>query len=428
MRMPERRDRTSFPSAMALILLLIAMSACDVEQRTHAASQPSASASTSLNSQDREFLERAAQGNNAETAIGGLVEGRAARAEIAEFGRRMVADHGAANMKLAAIARALSIALPSSLGDHQAGFDRLASRKGDDFDDEFAEVMVGDHHDAVRLYRSEAEHGTNAVLREYAASILPRIEAHLEDAKALKRRVLRVCADPNNLPFSNARLEGFENRIADLVARDLHARVEYTWWAQRRGFVRNTLRAGKCDLILGIPSSFELAQATRPYYRSSYVFVWRSDRRYRIESFDDPVLRDLKIGVHLVGDDGANTPPAHALANRGMVKNVRGYTLYGDYRKESPPSRLIEAVANGEVDVAVAWGPLAGFYAKRQNVALTIAPVSPQIDLPFLPFVFDIAFGVRRGDAAFRNELDAVLQRRDAEIARILDEYGVPRV
>lgn len=426
--MPERHARRRFLSAVALILLVFVMSACDVQQRTHAASRPSASESTPLHSLDREFLERAAQGNNAETAIGGLVEGRAARTEIAEFGRRMVADHGAANQRLAAIARDLSIALPSSLGDHQAGFDRLASKKGDAFDDEFAEVMIGDHHNAVRLYRSQIENGTNGPLKEYAASLLPRIEAHLEDAKALKRRVLRVCADPNNLPFSNARLEGFENRIADLVARDLHARVEYTWWAQRRGFVRNTLRAGKCDLILGIPSSFELAQATRPYYRSSYFFVWRSDRHYRIESFDDPVLRHLTIGVHLVGDDGANTPPAHALANRGIVRNVRGYTLYGDYREDSPPSRLIEAVAKGEVDVAIAWGPLAGFYAKRSKVPLTIAPVSPQIDVPFLPFVFDIALGVRRGEQALRSELDAVLQKHDAEITRILDEYGVPRV
>ena len=248
-----------------------------------------------------------------------------------------------------------------------------------------------------------------------------------ETAKA-QQRVLRVCADPNNLPFTNARLEGFENRIAEVIARDLGARVEYTWWAQRRGFVRNTLRAGTCDVILGIPSSFELAQATRPYYRSTYVFVWRTDRGYDIESFDDPLLRKLQVGVHLVGDDGANTPPAHALSNRGIVNNVRGYTLYGDYRQESPPARLIEAVANDDVDVAVVWGPLAGYYAGRQRVPLTIVPVSPQIDTPFLPFVFDIAVGVRRGEDAFRDSIDAILERREPEIARILDEYNVPRV
>jgi mxaJ protein len=410
------------------VLTIAALAACYPEQEVHPTPSRAQAGSASLNSQDRDFLLRAAQGNNAEVAIGRLVEGRAARSDVVEFGRMMVTDHGAASMHLSAVARAHSVAMPSSLGEHQAGFDRLVSKKGQPFDDQFIEVMIGDHHDAVRLYRSQIGSGTNGPLKAYASATLPRIEAHLEKAKALKHRVLRVCADPNNLPFSNARLEGFENRIADLLARDLHARVEYRWWAQRRGFVRNTLRAGQCDVILGIPSGFELAQATRPYYRSSYVFVSRRDRRYRIESFDDPVLRRLRIGVHLVGDDGANTPPAHALANRGIVTNVRGYTLYGDYRQESPPSRLIEAVAKGEVDVAVAWGPLAGYYAPKQKVPLTIVPVSPQIDLPFLPFVFDIALGVRRGETAFRNELDAILRKRDAEIVRILDDYGVPRL
>ena len=174
--------------------------------------------------------------------------------------------------------------------------------------------------------------------------------------------------------------------------------------------------------------TFELAQATRPYYRSSYVFVWRSDRPYAIASLDDPMLRGLTIGVHLVGDDGANTPPAHALAKRGIVENVRGYTLYGDYREENPPARLIEAVAKGDIDVAIAWGPLAGYYARRQSVPLEVVPVSPQIDLPFLPFVFDIAVGVRRGEDRFREEIDAVLRKRRNEIATILDEYGVPRL
>jgi mxaJ protein len=245
---------------------------------------------------------------------------------------------------------------------------------------------------------------------------------------ASSERVLRVCADPNNLPFTNERLEGFENRIAELIAQELGARIEYTWWAQRRGFIRSTLRAELCDVVMGIPSSFELALPTRPYYRSTYVFVTRRDRNLDIESFDDPRLRELRVGVHLVGDDGANTPPAHALSNRGIINNVRGYTLYGDYREDSPPARMIEAVARDEIDVAVAWGPLAGYYAPRQEVPLEIVPVSPQIDLPFLPFVYDIAVGVRRGEDDFREEIDTVLRRRSVEIAKILDDYGVPRL
>jgi mxaJ protein len=240
--------------------------------------------------------------------------------------------------------------------------------------------------------------------------------------------VLRVCADPNNLPFSNERGEGFENKIAVMLAEDLHERLEYTWWAQRRGFFRSTLKAGLCDVVVGVPSSFELAATTAPYYRSTYVFVYRKGRGLSVNSFDDAVLRELKVGVQLVGDDGANTPPAHALTARGVIRNVRGYTLYGDYKERNPPARIVDAVTKGEVDVAVVWGPLAGYFAPRGRVPLEVVPVSPQFDLPFLPFVYDISMGVRRGDDDLRQQLDGFLERRRPEIERILDEYGVPRV
>jgi mxaJ protein len=241
-------------------------------------------------------------------------------------------------------------------------------------------------------------------------------------------RELRVCADPNNLPFSNSHREGFENKLAELIARDLNARVQYTWWAQRRGFFRSTLNAGKCDIVMGVASGFELALTTNPYYRSSYVFVTRDDRNLDVHSFDDPRLRKLRIGVHLVGDDGANTPPAHALSSRGVVGNVRGYMLTGDYSRANPPARLIEAVSAGDVDIAVAWGPLAGYFAKVSNVKLRLVPVSPAIDLPFLPEVYDISLAVRRGDKQLRAELDAVLEREQGPIAAILTEFGVPRL
>jgi mxaJ protein len=238
--------------------------------------------------------------------------------------------------------------------------------------------------------------------------------------------VLRVCADPNNMPFSNERGEGFENKVVDLIAKDLGARVEYTWWAQRRGFFRSTLRAGLCDLVAGVPSGFEPAQTTSPYYRSTYVFVYRKGGGVAVRSFDDPALRQLKIGVQMIGDDFANTPPAHALTNR-HITNVRGYMVYGDYSKPSPAANIIEAVERREVDVAVVWGPLAGYFARRR-AGLEVVPVSPQIDLPFLPFVYDISMGVRRGDNTFRDEIEGVIDRRRAEIEKILDEYGVPRV
>jgi mxaJ protein len=237
---------------------------------------------------------------------------------------------------------------------------------------------------------------------------------------------LRVCADPNNMPFSNEHGDGFENKIADLIAREMSVPVEYTWWAQRRGFFRNTLRAGLCDVVIGVPSSFELAATTRSYYRSTYVFVTRRDRKLEIRSFDDPILRDLNIGVQLVGDDGANTPPVHALNNRGMVDNLKGYTLYGDYKNESPPARVLDAVEKGEVDVAIAWGPLAGFYSQHRD--LVVRPVSPEIDLPYLPFVYDISVGVRRGEDELRAKIDDILDRRHSDIEAILDRFDVPRV
>jgi mxaJ protein len=242
------------------------------------------------------------------------------------------------------------------------------------------------------------------------------------------REVLRVCSDPNNLPFSNDRQEGFENKIAELVAREMHLKLEYTWWAQRRGFVRNTLRSNLCDLIVGMPSSSELALTTAPYYRSTYVFVSRKDRALNIHSFDDGVLRKLKIGVQMVGDDSANTPPAHALSNRKIIDNVKGYTVYGDYAQPNPTARVVQAVAKGEVDVAVVWGPIAGFFIKHERLPLTVVPVQPQIDLPYLPFVYDISMGVRRGDDAFKEQLEKILEQRRAEIEKILNEYGVPRV
>lgn len=239
--------------------------------------------------------------------------------------------------------------------------------------------------------------------------------------------VLRVCADPNNLPYSNAAGEGFENRIAAIVADDLGKRVQYTWWAQRRGFIRSTLNARQCDLIVGIPSSIEMLLTTRPYYRSTYVFVQRQGD-VPITSFDDPRLRRMRIGVQLIGDDGVNSPPVHALGNRGISDNLVGYLVYGDYAEPHPVTRVVDAVVNGEVDVAVVWGPIAGWAATRAPVPLTLTPVSPQIDVPFLPFVYDMAMGVRRTDVALRDTLEAVMRRRSAEIDAVLAEYGVPLV
>lgn len=243
-----------------------------------------------------------------------------------------------------------------------------------------------------------------------------------------ERRVLRVAADPNNLPFSNERREGFENRIAELIARELDVEIEYEWRAQRRGFFRQTLKEGDVDLILGVPARFEMALTTKPYYRSTYVFVSRKDRNLDVRSFDDPVLRKLRVGVQLVGDDGTNTPPAHALAARGVVGNLVGYMVYGNYAEESPPARIVEAVAKREIDLAVVWGPLAGYHAKRQEAELVLTPVPPKDERTGLPFAFAISLGVRKDNKELRDRMDGILERNRTEIEAILEEYGMPQV
>jgi mxaJ protein len=246
-------------------------------------------------------------------------------------------------------------------------------------------------------------------------------------ASGVQARELRVCADPNNLPFSNEAGEGFENKIVSLVAQELNAEIRYTWWAQRRGFLRNTLKAETCDLVLGLPANLEGVRTTTPYYRSSYVFVTRTDGP-DVQSFNDPVLHQVKIGVHLIGDDGSNTPPAHALSRRGIIDNVRGFMIYGDYNDPNPPARIIEALGKGEIDVAIVWGPLGGYFAEREGVPLKVTPVRPIFDGPQLPMIFDISMAVRKENDTLRQEVDAALARRRPEVDAILAAYGVPRL
>jgi mxaJ protein len=241
-------------------------------------------------------------------------------------------------------------------------------------------------------------------------------------------RPLKVCADPNNLPFSNRAQQGFENRLAELVAKDLGRPIQYVWWAQRRGYVRNTIKDRKCDLWPGVASSVEMLATTRPYYRSTYVFVTRADRGLDIGSFDDPRLRKLTVGVQMVGNDAANTPPAHALARRGIINNVRGYMLYGDYSRPNPPAAVVEAVDRGDIDVAVVWGPLAGYFATRAAHPLRLTPVQPWLDGPQWPMAFDISMGVRRDDVKLRRTLDRELEKLRPQVQRLLADYHVPQL
>ena len=237
--------------------------------------------------------------------------------------------------------------------------------------------------------------------------------------------VLRVCADPNNMPFSNQRQEGLENKLAELVAEQMGAKLEYSWWSERGSLVKNTLNSGRCDVLMGVPASLDQVTATDPYYRSTYVFVTRRDRDLSITSLGDPRLSDLKIGIHVVGDDLA--PPAYALARRGLTRNVVGFSLFGTYGEQNPPRKLVDAVERGDVDVAIVWGPFAGFFAQSASTPLDITPVTPRMFFG-VPFTYDISLGVRKGNDTLKDELNGVLQRESAAIQRLLAQYGVPEV
>jgi mxaJ protein len=239
------------------------------------------------------------------------------------------------------------------------------------------------------------------------------------------KRVLHIAADPNNLPFTNDKGEGFENKIAELIAKDLNADIQYSWSAQRRGFFRDMIKKGDCDLTLSMPTDAERAAPSKPYYRSSYVFVSRKDRKLDLKSLGDPALKKLKIGIQLI--IGGSTPPGQALANRGIIDNVVGYKVAGDYRETSPTRNIIDAVVKGDVDVALVWGPMAGYFAKKSDVPLQVTPLDEQKDGE-IPLAFDISVGVKRSNKVLKQEIDAVLARREKEINQILDEYGVPRV
>jgi len=239
---------------------------------------------------------------------------------------------------------------------------------------------------------------------------------------------LTVCADPNNLPFSNQAEEGFENRIASLIARDMGAKLTYVWWAQRRGYARNTLDEAKCDMWPGVAVGVDRIATSRPYYRSTYVFVTRKNASLKGLTLDDLRLRSLKIAVQMIGNDATNTPPAHALSRRGIVDNVRGYMLYGNYETPNPPAAIIDSVAKGDVDVALVWGPLAGYFAAHSPVPLRLERVTPVLDDATWPMTYGISVGVNRRNLQLLAEVQRTLDQERPAIDAILADYAVPIV
>lgn len=236
------------------------------------------------------------------------------------------------------------------------------------------------------------------------------------------KAALRVCADPDNLPHSHLDGSGFENRLAQWLAEELRRPLQLAWVPLQRGFVRKTLGEGRCDVLLGVPTGLERVATTRPYYRSGYVFLSQPLDGRPLRGFDDARLRELRIGVQLPGD-GEATPPGQVLAQRGAVQRVRGFEPLGE---QPSAQRAVQALAVGELDAAVLWGPAAAYFARRAGVPLVLTPVHAPVAGAVSPFAFDIALAVRPADTALRAALDAALVRLQPRIDGLLVQYGVP--
>ncbi|HJX86469.1 MAG TPA: quinoprotein dehydrogenase-associated putative ABC transporter substrate-binding protein [Gemmatimonadales bacterium] len=235
---------------------------------------------------------------------------------------------------------------------------------------------------------------------------------------------IRVCADPDNMPSSNDKLEGYENKLATLISQELKAKLEYVWYPTRRGYFR-ILNGMYCDLAMEVPAGLDMAGTTKPYFRSGYVFVTRKGSGLEdIKNLADPRLKKLKIGVNIYTSDAENSPPAMALSHYGVVGNLTGYSTFFD--ENNRPEDIINAVAKKDVDLAIAWGPLAGYYAKQTTVPLVLTALPAQDSLSEFPFQYNIGIAVRRKDKEFRDSLEAGLARRQPDVQAILKEYAVP--
>jgi len=254
--------------------------------------------------------------------------------------------------------------------------------------------------------------------------LVPGLARAQQRPQQLTPGVLRVCADPDDMPFSNQAGDGFENKMAEMLAAAWNSKLEYAWWPVRRGYFARGLNGRYCDMAMSAPTGLDVAATTRPYFRSAYVIVYRKDSGLNITSLGDPALKNLRIGVNLLNADAENTPPAMALSAHGVVGNLVGFaTFYSDSLLR--PDDIINAVVDRRVDVAIVWGPLAGYFAAKAPVPLVLNLVESD-SVSGIPFAFNISAATRRRDRALRDSLQTFLDTKAADIQALLRQYNFP--
>ena len=249
--------------------------------------------------------------------------------------------------------------------------------------------------------------------------VAPVCTAEGQRPDLVNRTALRVCADPANMPFSNDKNEGFENKIAEIVAAELKVQVEYTWFPQATGFIRQTLFAKRCDVVIGYAQGDELVLNTNHYYRSTYALVYRAGTGLDgVVSLADPRLKDRRIGVI------AGTPPGSIMAQLGLIQRAKPYPLMVDRRHDSPGERMINDIRSGDIDAGVLWGPIAGYFAAKGGDKLLVVPLLKETGTPRM--AYRITFGVRNLEDDWKHQLNAVIAKRQSDIDALLLQFGVP--
>ncbi len=247
------------------------------------------------------------------------------------------------------------------------------------------------------------------------------VTAAAQTSDLTSETAFRVCADPANMPFSNKAGEGFENKLAELMAAKLDRPLQYEWFPQAVGFIRQTLQKGRCDAIIGYAQGHELVLNTNHYYVSSYVFITRADSDLAdVTTIADPQLKGRRLGII------AGSPPGTHMARHGLIGDAKPYRLMVDRRYESPTEEVIADLTSGEIDGAFLWGPIAGHYAKRSGAELIVTPLISEETPPRL--FYRITMGVRQGELVWKRKLNSLIRRNQEEINEILREYGVPLV